>query len=58
LIGEALDQTMTEIETRMETKVRKGYQQENRASPNMIYAKYCPCSFLAFAQSNCKTARS
>ena len=40
LIGEALDQTMTEIEARMETKVRKGYQQENRTSPNIIYAKF------------------
>jgi hypothetical protein len=29
LIGEALDQTMAEIEARMETKVRKGYQQED-----------------------------
>jgi len=40
LIGEALDQTMTEIEARMETKVRKGYRQENRPSPNIIYAKF------------------
>jgi hypothetical protein len=40
LIAEALDQTMTEIEARMETKVRKGYQQENRPSPNIIYAKF------------------
>lgn len=40
LIGEALDQTMAEIEARMETKVRKGYQQENRLSPNMVYAKF------------------
>ena len=40
LIGEALDQTMTEIEARMETKVRKGYLQENRPSPNIIYAKF------------------
>jgi hypothetical protein len=40
LIAEALDQAMTEIEARMETKVRKGYQQENRPSPNIIYAKF------------------
>src|SRR5271165_714642 len=40
LIGESLDQTMTEIEALMETKVRKGYQQENRPSPNIIYAKF------------------
>ena len=40
LIGEALDETMAEIESRMETKVRKGYQQENRVSPNMVYAKF------------------
>src|ERR1700737_2023023 len=40
LIGEALGQTMTEIEARMETKVRKGYQQDNRPSPNIIYAKF------------------
>jgi hypothetical protein len=31
---------MTAIEARMETKVRKGYQQDNRLSPNMIYAKF------------------
>jgi conjugative relaxase-like TrwC/TraI family protein len=24
----------------METKVRKGYQQDNRSSPNMVYAKF------------------
>jgi conjugative relaxase-like TrwC/TraI family protein len=40
LIAEALDETMAEIEARMETKIRKGYQQENRVSPNMIYAKF------------------
>ena len=40
LINEALDETMAEIEARMETKVRKGYQQENRVSPNMVYAKF------------------
>src|SRR5271166_5757277 len=40
LIGEALDETMGEIEARMETKVRKGYQQENRLSPNVVYAKF------------------
>jgi hypothetical protein len=40
MITEALEETMTVIETRMETKVRKGYQQDNRISPNMVYAKF------------------
>jgi conjugative relaxase-like TrwC/TraI family protein len=40
MIAEALDETMAAIETRMETKVRKGYQQDNRISPNMVYAKF------------------
>src|SRR6516225_8973450 len=40
MIAEALDETMAAIETRMETKVRKGYQQDNRISPNMIYARF------------------
>jgi conjugative relaxase-like TrwC/TraI family protein len=40
MITEALDETMAAIEARMETKVRKGYQQENRLSPNMVYAKF------------------
>src|SRR6516162_10148387 len=40
MIAEALDQTMATIEPRMETKVRKGYQQDNRISPNMIYARF------------------
>ena len=40
MIAEALDQTMATIEPRMETKVRKGYQQDNRISPNMVYAKF------------------
>src|SRR5215469_4699241 len=40
MIGEALDETMAAIEARMETKVRKGYQQGNRLSPNMVYAKF------------------
>jgi hypothetical protein len=38
MIAEALDETMAAIEARMETKVRKGYQQDNRVSPNMVYA--------------------
>src|SRR5262245_50763581 len=40
MIAEALDETMAAIENRMETKVRKGYQQDNRTSPNMVYAKF------------------
>jgi conjugative relaxase-like TrwC/TraI family protein len=40
MIAEALDETMATIEARMETKVRKGYQQDNRVSPNMVYAKF------------------
>ena len=40
MITEAVDETMAAIETRMETKVRKGYQHDNRLSPNMVYAKF------------------
>jgi TrwC relaxase len=40
VIAEALDGTMATIEARMETKVRKGYQHDNRVSPNMAYAKF------------------
>ena len=40
VIAEALDETMATIEARMETKVRKGYQQDNRFSPNTVYAKF------------------
>jgi conjugative relaxase-like TrwC/TraI family protein len=40
MIAEALDETMAAIENRMETKVRKGYQHDNRVSPNMVYAKF------------------
>jgi conjugative relaxase-like TrwC/TraI family protein len=40
MIAEALDETMATLENRMETKVRKGYQQDNRISPNMVYAKF------------------
>jgi conjugative relaxase-like TrwC/TraI family protein len=40
LITEAVDETMAAIETRMEPKVRKGYQHDNRLSPNMAYAKF------------------
>src|SRR3984957_5623944 len=40
MITEAVDETMAAIETRMGTKVRKGYQQDNRLSPNMVYAKF------------------
>jgi conjugative relaxase-like TrwC/TraI family protein len=40
IIAEALDETMSAIEVRMETKVRKGYEQDNRLSPNMVYAKF------------------
>jgi hypothetical protein len=36
LIAEALDESMNAIEARMETKVRKRYQQDNRRSPNMV----------------------
>ena len=40
LIAGAVDETMATIESGMETKVRKGYQQENRVSSNMVYAKF------------------
>jgi conjugative relaxase-like TrwC/TraI family protein len=40
MIADALDDTMAAIEARMETKIRKGYQQDNRLSPNMVYAKF------------------
>ncbi|HEY1476273.1 MAG TPA: MobF family relaxase [Chthoniobacterales bacterium] len=40
MIAEALDETMAAIQARMETKVRKGYQQDNRFSPNLVYAKF------------------
>ena len=40
IILEALDRTMREIEARMETKVRKGYKYGNRASGNLVYAKF------------------
>src|SRR5262249_34248179 len=40
MIAEAVDETMVAIESGMETKVRKGYQQDNRLSPNMVYAKF------------------
>ncbi len=40
MIAEALDETMATIEARMETKVRKGYQHDNRVSPNMVYARF------------------
>src|SRR6516164_2542449 len=35
-----IDETMAAIEAGMKTKVRKGYQQENRVSSNMVYAKF------------------
>jgi TrwC relaxase len=37
-IAEALDETMVAIEARMETKVRKGYQHDNRVSPNQTWS--------------------
>ncbi|HEX4200600.1 MAG TPA: MobF family relaxase, partial [Chthoniobacterales bacterium] len=40
MITEAVDETMAAIESRMETKIRKGYLQDNRLSPNMVYAKF------------------
>ncbi len=40
VIARALDETVATIEARMETKVRKGYEQDNRVSPNMVYAKF------------------
>jgi conjugative relaxase-like TrwC/TraI family protein len=40
MITEAVDETMAAIEARMEIKVRKGYQHDNRLSPNMVYAKF------------------
>jgi len=40
LIAGAIDETMAAIEAGMKTKVRKGYQQENRVSSNMVYAKF------------------
>jgi len=40
MITETVDETMAAIESQMETKIRKGYQQDNRVSPNMVYAKF------------------
>jgi len=40
MIIEAVDEAMAAIEARMETKVRKGYQHDNRLNPNMVYAKF------------------
>ena len=40
MIAKALDETLRAIEERMETKVRKGYQQDNRLSPNVVYAEF------------------
>ena len=40
LIQEALDETMKEIEKRMEVRVRKGALQEDRVSPNLVYAYF------------------
>jgi conjugative relaxase-like TrwC/TraI family protein len=40
MITEAVDETMAAIEARMETKVRKGNQHDNRLSPKMVYAKF------------------
>jgi hypothetical protein len=40
MITEAVDETMAAIEARMETKVRKGYQHDNRFSSNITYAKF------------------
>jgi hypothetical protein len=40
MITESVDETMAAIEARMETKVRKGYQQDDRLSPNMVDAKF------------------
>jgi conjugative relaxase-like TrwC/TraI family protein len=40
MITEALDETMATIEARIETKVRKGYQHDNRLCPNMVYGKF------------------
>jgi hypothetical protein len=37
VIAEALDETMATVEARMETKVRKGYQHDNRVSPNILF---------------------
>src|SRR5258708_29470866 len=40
MIAEDLDENMATREAGMETKVRKGYQHDNRVSPNMVYAKF------------------
>jgi conjugative relaxase-like TrwC/TraI family protein len=40
MIDAALGDAMAEVESRMETKVRKAYQYDNRVSPNMAYAKF------------------
>src|ERR1700722_13452747 len=42
MIAEAVDETMAAIEARMETKVRKGYQHDNRISPKHGLCKVCP----------------
>src|SRR6516225_5848883 len=40
MIARAAEETMGAIESRMETKVRKGYQQDDRLSANIVYAKF------------------
>jgi hypothetical protein len=39
MITEAVGETMAAIEVPVETKVRKGYQYDNRLSSNMVYSK-------------------
>ncbi|MBV8140488.1 MAG: relaxase domain-containing protein, partial [Verrucomicrobia bacterium] len=40
MIAEALQEAMQEIEKRMEVRVRKGYVEEDRVSPNLVYAYF------------------
>lgn len=40
LIWDAVEKCMEEMQRRMETRVRKEYAQENRVSPNLVYAKF------------------
>jgi hypothetical protein len=45
-ITKAVDETMAAIESQVETKIRKGYQQDNRVSPNMVYQSLRKCEQL------------
>lgn len=47
MIAEALDETMAMIEARTETKVRKGYQQDNRVLEVIADSIFIPAFFVS-----------